>query len=151
MSKALIVVLAAGLALAAPPAVAGLLSATGEVIAIVAGELFVGEAEGHLDGHGTLSIRSQSNPQLSCQGAFTSSAKLGGSGALHCTDGSAGTFQFQRLSLRRGHGTGSLSRRSMSFAYGLSAEEAKPYLVLPAGKALSQTGTELRMVEVNAR
>lgn len=148
MSRALIAVLAGGLALASPAAVAGLLSATGKVIAIVAGELFVGEAEGHLDGHGTLFIRSQSNPQLSCQGAFTSSAKLGGSGDLRCSDGSAGTFHFQRLTLRRGHGTGTLSRGPMSFAYGLSAEEAKPYLVLPAGKALSESGTELRMVDL---
>jgi len=140
-------VLAGGLAMAAPAAVAGIFSATGKVIAIVAGELFLGEAEGHLDGHGTLSIRSQSNPQLSCQGTFTSSAKLGGSGDLHCSDGSAGTFHFQRLTLRRGHGTGSLSRGPMSFAYGLSAEEAKPYLVLPPGKKLANSGAELRLVD----
>jgi hypothetical protein len=130
------------------PAGAGILSATGKVIAIVAGELFVGEAEGHLDGHGTLSIRSQSNPSLSCQGAFTSSAKAGGSGDLHCSDGSAGTFHFQRLTLRRGHGTGTLSRGPMSFAYGLSAEEAKPYLLLPPGKKLAYSGVELRMIDL---
>ena len=34
-----------------------LFSATGAVIAIMAGELFVGSAEGHLNGAGTLGVR----------------------------------------------------------------------------------------------
>lgn len=54
MRKILITVLAAciGLAGSATPAGAGLFSATGAVIEILADELFVGEAEGHLSGAG---------------------------------------------------------------------------------------------------
>jgi len=63
-----------GLAGPAAPAAAGLFSATRAVIAIVNGELFVGEAEGHLDGTGTFAIHSQKNPALICAGEFTSSA-----------------------------------------------------------------------------
>jgi hypothetical protein len=127
---------------------AGLFSATGAVIAILGGDLFVGEAEGHLSGAGTLAIRSQKNPGITCAGQFTSSAELGGKGQLRCTDGSVSTFQFKRLSVRRGYGAGSFSRGSMSFAYGLSAEEAAPYLKLPKGKKLARNGTELALVDL---
>jgi len=48
-----------GLAGPAAPAAAALLSSTGEVIAIMGGELYTGTAEGNLDGAGTIAIRSQ--------------------------------------------------------------------------------------------
>lgn len=127
---------------------AGLFSATGAVIAILGGDLFVGEAEGHLSGAGTLAIHSQKNPGLTCAGQFTSSAELGGKGQLRCSDGSISTFRFKRLSVRRGYGGGSFSRGSMSFAYGLTAEEAGPYLKLPKGKKLARNGTELALVDL---
>lgn len=134
------------LALAAP-ASAGILSATGEVIAIMAGNLFVGEAEGHLSGAGTLAIHSQKNPSLTCRGEFTSSAELGGKGQLRCSDGTRSSFKFQRLTLRKGHGTGNFGRGSMSFSYGLTADEARPYLKLPKGKVLRRNGSALELVD----
>ncbi len=124
---------------------AGVFSATGTVIAILADELFVGEAEGHLSGAGTLAIHSQKNPGLTCLGQFTSSAALGGNGQLQCSDGATATFYFQRLSVRRGYGIGSFSRGPMSFAYGFSAEEAGPYLKLPEGKKLSSNGGDVKL------
>ena len=130
----------------AVPACAGVLSATGAVIAIMAGELFVGEAEGHLSGAGTLSIYSQKNPALTCLGEFTSSAELGGKGKLHCTDGTSATFHFKRLTIRRGFGGGSYTKGSMSFSYGLTPEEARPYLKLPRGKKLLEKGEKLELV-----
>ena len=150
MRKMLTTVLAACLALAgsATPAGAGLFSATGTVIAILAGNLFVGEAEGHLSGAGTLAIRSQKDPGLTCHGHFTSSAELGGSGQMHCSDGATATFRFKRLNVFRGYGVGSFSRGSMSFAYGLTAEEAGPYLRLPEGKKLRRSGMELTLVDL---
>jgi hypothetical protein len=110
-----------------------LFSATGTVIALLAGELFLGQAEGHLDGSGTLAIRSQANAALSCRGEFTSSAASGGAGELQCSDGATGTFTFQRLDLWSGHGTGEIARGPISFTYGLSAEQSKLYLKLPVG------------------
>jgi hypothetical protein len=121
-------------------------SATGAVIAIMAGNLFLGEAEGHLNGAGTLAIYSQKNPALTCQGKFTSSAELGGKGQLRCSDGTSSTFKFQRLTLRKGHGTGNFGRGSMSFSYGLTVEEARPYLKLPKGQKLRQNGDKLELV-----
>ena len=131
---------------ASTPASAGLFSAKGPVIAILAGELFVGEAEGHLGGAGTLVIRSQKDPALVCVGEFTSSEELGGSGKLRCSDSATASFSFQRLSVFRGHGGGTTSRGPMSFAYGFSPVEAVPYLKPPAGKKLAHNGTELVLV-----
>lgn len=150
MRKIWITVLAAGIGLTGSAAVAGagLFSATGKVIAILAGELFVGEAEGHLNGTGSLAIHSQKNPALTCFGQFTSSAELGGSGQMNCSDGATATFQFQRLNAFRGHGVGSFSRGSLSFAYGFTADEAGPYLKLPEGKKLTRNGTEFALADL---
>jgi hypothetical protein len=150
MRKKLIVIVAACLGFAGPgsQAHADLFSATGSVIAMLAGDLFVGEAEGHLSGAGTLAIHSQKDPGRSCVGQFTSSALLGGSGQLHCTDGGTAIFHFKRLTMLRGYGAGSFNRGEMSFAYGLSAAEAEPYLKLPAGKKLTSDGKELKLVDL---
>lgn len=132
------------------PAGAGLLSSTGPVIAILAGELYLGEAEGNLDGSGTIAITSQAHPGVGCRGEFTSSAENGGTGkgALRCSDGATATLQFKRLSLVRGYGAGISSRGALSFTYGLSAAESEPYLRLPRGKALSGDGSDLALVDL---
>ncbi len=147
MRKIFVKVLAAWIGLAGPVASAELFSAKRTVIAILADELFVGEAEGHLSGAGTLVIHSQKNRDLICLGQFTSSALLGGSGQMNCSDGATATFRFQRLSVFRGHGVGSFSRGTMSFAYGIAHEEAGAYLKLPEGKKLALNGTELALVD----
>lgn len=143
-----VVAVCIGLAGSATQANAGLLSATREVIAVLADELFVGEAEGHLDGSGTLAIHSQKNPDLICRGQFTSSAEFGGSGMFLCSDGATAIFHFRRLGLFRGFGAGSFSRGGLSFAYGFAAEEAAPYLNLPQGKKLALNGLELNLVDL---
>ena len=150
MRKYFIAVLAAGIGLAgsATASGAGLLSATRTVIAILANDLFVGEAEGHLSGAGTLAIRSQRNPDVSCLGQFTSSKELGGSGQMQCSDGATAVFRFKRLSVFRGYGGGEFSRGPMSFAYGLTADEAGPYLKLPAGKKLGDNGAGLELLDL---
>jgi hypothetical protein len=76
MYKMLITVLAARTCRVGKRAAAELFSVTGPVIAIMANDPFLGEAEGHLSG-GTIAIHSQRNPLLARQ--FTS-AELGGSG-----------------------------------------------------------------------
>jgi hypothetical protein len=148
MRKLLISGLVACAAVGGPASVAeaGLLSAKGAVIAILAGELYTGEAEGHFNGAGTLAIHSQKDPRLNCAGEFTSSAELGGKGQLHCTDGTTATFQFQRLDMYRGHGVGKLSLGAMSFTYGLNVEDARPYLKLPAGTKLAHDGHKLELL-----
>jgi hypothetical protein len=121
----------AGLAAGTNAMAVGLFASTGPVIAILAGDRFQGTAEGHLDGSGTVLIESQATPGLTCRGSFTSSAELGGMGSLRCTDGLVVTFQFRRLTLRRGYGTGTSSRGPLNFTYGLSPAESAQYLKAP--------------------
>ena len=137
-----------GLVAVAAPGHAGVFSATRPVIAILDGDLFVGEAEGHLNGAGTITIRSQQNPSLTCLGEFTTSAAAaGGSGTLSCSDGGNANFRIQRLTIFKGHGAGATSRGTMSFAYGLSMAESQPYLKLPDGKKFGANGTQLALVD----
>ena len=130
-----------------PAASAGLFSATGEVIAIAADDVYVGEAEGHLDGTGTVAIRSQKNPALTCVGEFTASAEKGGSGRLQCSDKTTAEFHFKRVSVYRGYGVASFGWGDMNFAYGFKPEEAAPYLNLPRSKTLARKGTEIALVD----
>jgi hypothetical protein len=142
------VALTIGIAVAGwtPAAHAGVLSSTGPVIAILGGELLVGEVTAHLAGWGTIALRSPTDPALTCVGEFSATDALGDAGELRCSDGASATFEFQRLSLRRGYGAGKSSHSALSFTYGLTAEESAPYLKLPPGKALSQDGSNLQLV-----
>jgi hypothetical protein len=152
MYKALITGFAATLAFAEwTDVTAGeLFSRTGPVIAIMGNELLLGEAEGHLSGAGTIAIHSQRNPGLTCVGRFTSSAELGGSGQMQCSDGTTGTYRFKRLSMEKGYGTGILGKRSMSFTYGLTVEESKRYLRMSPGKKLEHDGKTLALVDISS-
>ena len=102
MHRIILIISLAGFAGWANPADAGLFSSTGPVIAIFASELFLGEAEGNLDGSGTINIRSSTRPDVTCVGQFTSSAKLGGVGSLQCSDSATATIKFKRLSVSAG-------------------------------------------------
>ena len=148
MKKLLLAGLAASIGFAAWTGVAGaqLLSSTGPVIAILDGELLVGEATGHLGGWGTIALHSRTKAARTCVGEFTYSEALGDSGQLRCSDGTSSAFRFQRLGLTRGYGAGSSSGNALSFTYGLSAEDSAPYLTLPAGKELSGDGNDLELV-----
>lgn len=149
MQRDLIILLTGFIGLVGPnnPAYAGFFSSTGPVIAIFADELFLGVATGNIDGSGTIKIQSRSKPDVTCTGQFTSSAKLGGKGNLQCSDNSSATIRFKRLSLRRGYGTGKSNRGPLSFTYGLSANDSKPYLKLPPGKILRQGELEVELVD----
>ena len=136
-----------GIAGFVPAFAGGLFSASGAVIAVAADDVYVGEAEGHLDGTGTVAIHSQKNPSVKCFGEFTSSAEKGGSGLLKCSDNSTATFQFKRLTVYRGYGVASFSWGEMNFAYGFKPEEAAPYLRLPQNKKLARNGTEIALVD----
>lgn len=147
--KLLLTGLALSLSLGAWSGEAGaqLLSSTGPVIAILDGELLVGEATGHLGGWGTLAVRSRAKGGRTCVGEFSYSGEaLGDAGQLRCSDGTSAKFRFQRLSLMRGYGAGGSSGNALSFTYGLSAEDSAPYLTLPAGKELSGNGNDLQLV-----
>ena len=68
---------------------------------------------------------------------------------MRCSNGATGTYHFKRLSLEKGYGIGSYGRRSMSFTYGLTFDESKPYLRLPPGKKLEHNGETLALVDTS--
>jgi hypothetical protein len=124
---------------------AELFSSTGPVIAILDGELLLGEATGHLGGWGTIKLHSNSKAGFTCTGEFSTADALGDSGSLRCGDGVKLGFTFQRLTMLRGYGVGNLGG-SLSFTYGLTAEESVRYLQLPLGKELKGEGHSLELV-----
>ena len=128
------------------PADAQLFSSTGPVIAILDGELLVGEATGHLGGWGTIALRSRAKAERTCAGEFSHSDARGDSGQLRCSDGASAAFRFQRLSMTRGYGAARPGGSTLSFTYGLSTEDSMPYLKLPTGKALRGEGDKLELV-----
>ena len=119
-------------------------SSTSPVIAILDGELLLGEATGHLGGWGTIALHAPSNGRT-CAGEFSYSDAAGDAGQLKCSDGARAAFWFQPLTLMRGYGAGS-SGRALSFTYGLSAEDSAPYLQVPAGKELRRERGGLELV-----
>jgi hypothetical protein len=129
-------------------AAADMFSAKRVVLAMLADELFVGEAEGRLSGSGTIAMYSRKDPAITCTGQFTSSATAGGGGQMQCNDGTTATFTFQRQSMLRGNGAGHSSRGAMTFAYGLTAEEAVPHLKLPQGKKITYQANEVALADL---
>ena len=128
------------------PAGAQLFSSTGPVIAILDGELLVGEATGHLGGWGTIALRSRAKAERTCIGEFSYREGLGDSGQLRCSDGASADFRFERLTMMRGYGAASPGGSTLSFTYGLSTEDSMPYLKLPTGTALRGEGDKLELV-----
>ncbi|MDZ4345642.1 MAG: hypothetical protein U1E51_24775, partial [Candidatus Binatia bacterium] len=124
----------------------GLFSATAPVIAILADDLFLGEAEGYASGSGTITIQSKVNADIRYIGQFRYTAGLSGSGQMQCNDGSVAIFQFQGLSMLSGYGFGSSLRGPVSFTYGLTLEEAEKYLKLPQGKVIRRTEKGMNLV-----
>jgi hypothetical protein len=140
------VAVSAGLIAWTTPVSAQLFSSTGPVIAILDGELLVGEATGHLGGWGTIALQSRGNAERTCEGEFSHGEAQGDSGQLRCSDGASVAFRFQRLSLRQGYGVGRPGGSALSFTYGLSVEDSAAYLDLPPGKALRREGDTLALV-----
>ena len=114
----------------------GLLSATAPVVAVMAGDLFAGEAEGYMNRTGKIEVHSINSPATRCMGHFAYQSQANGTGEMHCNDGATASFDFTALSMLSGYGIGTSTRGPFSFAYGLTPEEAKQYLTLPPTKRL---------------
>ena len=121
----------------------GLLTTTTPVVAIVGDELYTGESVSYIDGTGVMKIKSAANPQQECSGDFRYESERLGVGDMRCTGGSNATFQFRALSTMTGYGFGRARTGDVSFAYGMTPEQAEPYLRLPNGKKLRQKNSRL--------
>lgn len=114
----------------------GLTSAKSPVLAILADDLFTGEAVGYMDRTGTIDIASVVDPNLKCVGQFRYTGSKTGVAIVRCNDGGVAELSFNGLSLLSGYGYGTTSRGPASFTFGLTPEQASKYLTLPKGKHL---------------
>ncbi len=68
---------------------------------------------------------------------------------MRCSNGATGTYHFKRLSLEKGHGSGNYGGHSMSFTYGLTFDESRPFLKLPPGTKFEGNGKALALVDIS--
>jgi len=144
---------AAPMLLAAPdtsaePVRGGWLSVNLPVIAILHGELFVGEAVGYLDRTGTIEVVSVQEPWNKCVGTFKYTASATGLADMRCGDGSRASLSFNSLGAFSGYGYGDTSRGPASFTFGLDPGEAAPHLTVPRDKKLVVGKQGLRLESI---
>jgi len=109
------------------------------VLAVVDGVLLAGEALGHWDRTGTMTVHSTLDDTLNCTGTFRFTGLKTGTAQIICSDGSEVELNFEALGALSGWGQGQTSRGLVSFTFGLSPGAATPYLNLPKGKRIILT------------
>jgi hypothetical protein len=114
----------------------GLLTTTAPVVAIVAGDLYTGESVSYIDGSGTIRFKSSLSPERECIGVFRYESEQLGAGDIDCSWGAHAAFQFRALNTLTGYGFGRAGKSDVRFTYGMTPEQAEPYLRLPSGKRL---------------
>ena len=125
----------------------GWLSTTSPILAIVAGEVYTGESTSYIDGTGTMRLKASLHRKRQCDGDFRFDSQMLGVGSMHCAEGTETLFQFRALSTLTGYGFGRSSKGEVRFTYGLTPEQAYPYLRLPPGKKLQTTADGLILVD----
>jgi len=128
----------------------GLFSVRLPVIAILHGDLFVGEAVAYLNRKGTIDLRSVLDEKGKCSGRFRFTDAKTGVADMQCNDGSAARLSFSALSSFSGYGSGSTPNGPASFTFGLRPEDAALHLILPPGKKLVEGSEGLRLEPVKS-
>ena len=123
----------------------GLFSVKLPVIAVLHGELFVGEAIASVNRKGTIDLRSVLDGKGKCFGSFRFTDAKTGVADMQCNDGSAARLSFNALSTFSGYGSGSTPNGPASFTFGLRPEVAALHLILPPGKKLVEGSEGLRL------
>ena len=123
----------------------GLFSVKLPVIAILHGDLFVGEAIASVNRKGTIDLRSVLDGKGKCFGSFRFTDAKTGVADMQCNDGSAARLSFNALSTFSGYGSGSTPNGPASFTFGLRPEVAALHLILPPGKKLVEGSEGLRL------
>jgi hypothetical protein len=128
----------------------GLLSVKLPVIAILHGDLFVGDAIADLNRKGTIDLRSVLDANYKCFGSFRFTDAKTGVADMQCNDGTNARLSFSALSSFSGFGSGSTPNGPASFTFGLRPEVAASHLILPPGKKLVEGSEGLRLESVKS-
>jgi len=129
----------------------GLFSVKLPVIAILHGDLFVGNAIAQLNRKGTIDLQSVLDANGKCFGNFRFTEANAGIADMQCNDGSAAQLSFSALSTFSGYGSGSTPSGPASFTFGLRPEVAALHLILPPGKKLVEGSEGLRLESVKSK
>ena len=125
----------------------GLFTTQTPVVGIVAGDVYTGHSIFYLNGTGIMTLSSSAHPEQQCSGDFRYESEQIGVGDMRCTGGTSATFQFRALSTMTGYGFGRARTGDVSFAYGMTAAQAEPYLRLPTGKKLQSKDSALVLTD----
>ena len=128
----------------------GLFSVKLPVIAILHGDLFVGEAIAYLNRTGTIDLRSVHDANGKCFGRFRFTDAKTGVADMQCNDGSVARLSFSALSSFSGYGSGSTPNGPASFTFGLRPEDAASHLIFPPGTKLVKGSEGLRLESVKS-
>jgi hypothetical protein len=128
----------------------GLFTVKLPVIAILHGDLFVGNATAHLNRKGTIDLQSVLDANGKCFGSFRFTDANAGIADMQCNDGSAARLSFRALSTFSGYGSGDTPSGPASFTFGLQPEAAALHLILPPGKKLVEGSEGLRLESVKS-
>lgn len=116
--------------------IAAACTASADVYGVVgySGKIYKGIAIGHMDRTGTIDMQAEDGEK--CVGAFRYTGSKTGSGELQCSDGKRAIIQFNALGMVSGYGFGTTDDgEPIKFAYGLTQDEAGPYIATPKRKA----------------
>jgi len=126
----------------------GLFTVTLPVIAILNGNLYIGDAVAHVNRTGTITLRSVLDPKDRCVGSFRFTNLKTGLADMRCDDGVEAQLSFNAVSVFSGYGYGSTPKGPASFTFGLGPEAAAVRLTVPRGKKLVQTNDGLRLESI---
>jgi hypothetical protein len=115
-----------------------LVSSNVDAYLIVNGQYLTGDMLLIPDRTGRASFSSEQGAIRSCGGGLRYTASNGGELDLRCSDGTQVALQITLLSETRGYGYAGTAQGPASVAYGLSEQDARGFLTVPAGMALAR-------------
>ena len=115
-----------------------LLSSTMPAVAIVDGQLFQGEIQLFPDHTGTVSLGAAGSDgqRASCVGRLRYTATSAGALDLRCSGGILGDLKMTLLGDTRGYGYGPTATGTASLVFGMTAQESRAHLLVPADRKL---------------
>jgi hypothetical protein len=114
-----------------------LVSTKVDALLLVNGQVLTGTALLIPDRTGRVSFAKQQGPITNCAGSMRYTASNAGEIDLRCNDGTQVAVQTTQITETRGYGYGSTPEGTVSLTFGLTEEDAKAFLRLPAGKTLA--------------
>lgn len=116
-------------------------------IAIVGDQVLVGEVVLGVDRTGAVTLSTENGSPSSCVGSMRYTSTMAGAIDLRCSDGSTAELQFSMLGNSRGYAYGQTAKSAASLTFGLSNQEARAYLLVPANKKLVEN-PESELLEI---